>query len=361
MAVIYATGAGAGIQHMLWEMPGASRTILDAAFPYHQQALEDLLGRKPEKSCSQDTAILMAGAAYARAMEIAQKNGVTAPLIGLGLTGAVSTDRERRGSDRVHVALKTAENVFTEETEFDKGSVTRQYEGFFCDFLGLNMLLGAAGLDPVPMPGGFKPRFDPVLLDGFFTSIDDNLRELPLRLENGFGRATADLDPSKHVLYPGSYNPLHYGHVKVAREVERVSGKRVVYHITADHPSKGAIPIAEFGRRLRQFLGIGPALFTRGDSLYLEKARRFQGFEFVIGADAVLGLLDLKYYGGERSRLYAALAEFIALKTRFHVIGREMYGRFTELADLPIPPEFRHLFSAVHGRWDVSSSALRKA
>lgn len=353
MAVVYATGAGAGLQYMLWETPGSSRTILEAAFPYHPQALEDILGRQPERSCCRDTAILMAGAAYARAMEIAQRTGIEKPLLGLGLTGAVSTDRERRGDDRVFAAVKTADNVFTEEFVFDKVVMTRQSEGFFCDAVGLNLLLFAANLEQVSVLGAPRLSPVPVLKDV------ESIAVRPLFRENGMRGDAKDLDPAKNVLYPGSYNPLHYGHLKAARAVEKMSGKRVVYHVTADHPAKGTLSVEEIDRRLRQFSGIGPVLLTKGDSLYVQKARQFPGFGFIVGADAVLGLCDLKYYGGDRQAMYAALTELIELGTRFYVVGRMVNGHYMEATEAPIPPEFRHLCIPVPGRWDVASSQLR--
>ncbi len=37
--VIAATGVGAGIQNILWSVPGSSATILDAILPYDHLAL----------------------------------------------------------------------------------------------------------------------------------------------------------------------------------------------------------------------------------------------------------------------------------------------------------------------------------
>ena len=353
MAVIYATGAGAGLQYMLWETPGASRTILDSAFPYHPQALEDILGRKPDGSVRQETAVLMAGAAYARAMAITQRSGISAPLLGLGITAAVETDRTRKGADRVFAAVKTEGNVYVEEMEFEKGAMNRQTEGFCIDFLGLNMLLHAADLDQVsaPYPGKADPK--PVL-----GPVGDPL-SFPFFIENGVRAEAMALDPSRHVLYPGSFNPLHYGHIAAAREVERMTGKRVVFHITCDHPEKGKIPVADIERRVRQFVGIAPVLVTSGDSFYADKAKRFPGLGFVIGADAVLNIMNPAYYTNDKCSPQRSFEKFAQFGSRFHVTGREVGGTFTTLADLPIPEEFRRLFSSVPGRWDVASRDLR--
>jgi len=139
-----------------------------------------------------------------------------------------------------------------------------------------------------------------------------------------------------------------------------MTGKRVVYHITADHPSKGSLAAEEIGRRLRQFPGIGPVLFTGGDRLYVQKAERFPNVDMVIGVDAVLGILNPKYYDDGKTVRWA-LETMRRSGTRLYVIGREIEGRFMTAADLPIPSEFHGMFIPVPGRWDVSSRALRAA
>src|SRR5690349_2255949 len=86
-AVIACTGAGAGLQQLLWSVPGASGTVLDAVMPYDKHALADFIGHEPEKYCSRDTALWMASAAYRRAYELGVRDGTAKPhVMGLGLT-----------------------------------------------------------------------------------------------------------------------------------------------------------------------------------------------------------------------------------------------------------------------------------
>lgn len=369
-AVIYATGAGAGLQQLLWDVAGTSRTVLDAAFPYHPQACEDIIGRKPTKSCSYETAFLLAGAAYTRAMEIAQKNSIADPLIGLGLTAAVATDRTRKGDDRVYAAVKTADNIFFARLTFDKNITDRQSAGAYCDQLGLNLLLCAAGLGSSPnMPHGYKTAFD-ALLPADTLSV---LGKEPLLHENGLAGPMSDLDPSKHVIFPVSANPLHYGHIAVSKSVEKWTGKQTVFSITTDHPEKGKLPREEIGRRMRQFAGISPVLISEGDGLYVEKSRRLPRYQFIIGADAALGMLNPKYYRNGENGVYEALETMRANGTCFYVLGRSVSVNGEHLNDgsastmffdvedvrTQVPDTFKCMFEPVPGRWDISSTSLR--
>jgi hypothetical protein len=61
---IIATGAGAGLQQKLWEIPGCSWYLSGCTFPYDQDEQADLLGFMPEHFCSEDAAIDLASAAY---------------------------------------------------------------------------------------------------------------------------------------------------------------------------------------------------------------------------------------------------------------------------------------------------------
>jgi hypothetical protein len=105
---IIASGAGAGIQSVLWNRAGTSNFLTGAYFPYDRKATSDLLGLEPWMSVSRETAIQMAIEAYIRSC---RGTGTGEPL-GLGLTAAVSTNRERKGGNAVAVALITRTGAY---------------------------------------------------------------------------------------------------------------------------------------------------------------------------------------------------------------------------------------------------------
>ncbi|MDO8622198.1 MAG: hypothetical protein Q7R80_03115, partial [bacterium] len=151
--VVYATGAGAGVQSLLWEQPGASATLLDAQFPYSRDALMDLLGAEPQQYCSQETAIRMAIAAHARCRELAIRSGKPdVPTTGLGLTASVATGTPKRGDHHVHIAVQCQFPEFqdavimTIDGTFTKGRLTREEEGTICDLLALIATFYTVGL-----------------------------------------------------------------------------------------------------------------------------------------------------------------------------------------------------------------------
>ncbi len=107
--VVYAF-AGAGSQALWWlhRVEGSSRTLLEAVDCYAPRSLEALLGAPPTQSVSAEVARAMAVRAYTRASLLSDRRG---PLLGVGCTAALATDRERRGADRCFLAIREANIV----------------------------------------------------------------------------------------------------------------------------------------------------------------------------------------------------------------------------------------------------------
>jgi nicotinic acid mononucleotide adenylyltransferase len=155
------------------------------------------------------------------------------------------------------------------------------------------------------------------------------------------------------VLLPGNFNPLHDGHVGMTDIIESVTGKRVVFEIDIHQPHKPAIPPADVLQRAARINGRGvDLLVTENLPLYIDKARRYPGVGFAIGADAALRMLDPKW----GPNVDEMIGEFFRLGTRFYVFDR---GNL-KASDI-VSHEREHLFIPVPGQWDISSSELRAA
>jgi len=360
--VIATTGGGAGLQNQLWVPSGASATLLESSMPYDPQAMIDFIGHEPEKYCAEATALWMASAAHRRARELVLRGGGDARhAIGLGLTAALATDRARKGAERVFVATRAGTGMQAASLTFVKGQLDRQAQGALCDFLGIDAILHAAGIEsPFPQETLFGSADREYAGIRAIPSLDAGqpLHERPLFLPDGSRGERKDLDSAKHILYPGSFDPLHFGHEQSAAQAERMTGKQVVYAITNTHPDKGLIPDHVLLRRAEQFRWRAPVLFTAAEQYYISKARAFPGFGMLVGTDAVLGMLNPRYYGSDATR-DEILREMLRLGTRFYVAGREVDGRFMTLEDIPIPAGFEKLFVPLSGRWDVRSRDLR--
>lgn len=152
--VLALTGGGSGAIAALLEVPGASRTVLEAAVPYCEAAMIDWLAGPPDQSCSLETARAMAAAAFRRAR---QYGGPATPVAGVAATASLATDRPKRGSHRVHLAMRNAEVAATWSLELHKDARSRAEEERLVTRLVLNVVAEACGvagrLEPDLLPG----------------------------------------------------------------------------------------------------------------------------------------------------------------------------------------------------------------
>src|SRR6478735_4176453 len=93
---IAVTGAGAGAQNRIWSVPGCSKYFAGAMFPYGCDQTDELLGFKPDKYVSENTALDLAMASYLRAWD---KDGCDA--IGIGLSASVASTAQHRGEHEI--------------------------------------------------------------------------------------------------------------------------------------------------------------------------------------------------------------------------------------------------------------------
>ena len=88
-------------------------------------------------------------AAFFRAREY----GTDVPVVGIGCTAGLATDRPRRGSHRIHLAVQTIERTAVRSITLEKNLRNRDDEEEVAARLILNGIAEAAGLaERVPLP-----------------------------------------------------------------------------------------------------------------------------------------------------------------------------------------------------------------
>ena len=164
------------------------------------------------------------------------------------------------------------------------------------------------------------------------------------------------------LVFPGSFHPLHYGHLRLSYAATCLTGLPTAFEISVVNADKGQLTADDIVQRLTQFQPTATVILTRAP-LFIDKARLLPGHTFLLGFDTAQRLLDPRYYGSVQRR-DTALAEFRRLRSRFLVAGRRTAERFATLSDLTLPAEFRSMFGSIATAIfaaDVSSTALRAA
>jgi hypothetical protein len=359
-AALAITGGGSGAIGELLRVPGGSRLLLEAQVPYDEGALALYLGFAPAQASSAETAIAMARAARARAVRLAPDQ---ADPVGLGATAALVSDRPRRGEHRYHIATASAEGVAHCSAVLAKGSRDRAGEEELVARSIVLALARACGVD-APSPAAL------LVADEVFTeTVPTGGDEIERLVGGGLDRVTAEPDgrltlaaPTPRVVMPGSFNPVHDGHVTLARVAEDMRRQALAFEISVTNVDKPPLAPATVRERVTQFTWKAPVELTRAPT-FLAKSRLFPGATFVIGADTAERLVAARYYGDDEDRMLLALEEIGGLGASFLVAVRvDAAGRVRGLSDIAVPGRYTDLFTPIpEGRFrmDLSSSAIR--
>ena len=341
-------------------VPGGSRLLIEAQVPYDQQALAAFLGFAPAQASSADTAIAMAQSARARAARLVPAD---TDLVGLGATAALVSDRPRRGEHRFHIAFANSAGIAHCTGVLAKGRRDRAAEEDLVSRAIVLWLARACGI-AAPSPTSLLDA-DEHFAETVVATVDTIDRLLAGELD----RVTVQPDgqmmlsaPPPLVLLPGSFNPLHEGHVLLARVAEELRQQPVAFEISVTNVDKPPLAGETVRHRLAQFAWKAPVELTRAPT-FLEKSRLFPGTTFVIGADTAERLFAPKYYGDDEVQMHAALEEIANSGCSFLVAVRiDAAGRVRALSDIPVPRRYADLFTEIpehRFRFDTSSSALR--
>lgn len=376
MAVIAVTGAGARSIAWLFAEPGASRTVLDARIPYSVEALDEYVGARAEQHVSVAEAQLMADRSYWRALQLLTAGRPAdlgkVPVVGLGCTATIATDRPKKGEHRCHVTLRTAGDRTSWSLTMGKGARDRDGEEEVVSRIVLNALAAGCGIAnrlPVPLKRGEEiAESREAVADPIAQVATGAIAALTIEPD---GRQTEGAAGGQVVL-AGSFNPLHEGHIRLANVAAAMTGKPVVFEISIANVAKPDLGLPELHARLAQFLGRHRVVVTR-EPTFVDKARVLSGATFVVGYDTAARLFDERFYppydpamdaDHAGSAVGVALGRLLRSGARFLVAGRLADGAYRTLGDLKAPPMYRGLLEAIpedRFRSDVSSTEIRES
>ena len=407
--VVSISGGGSAFISDYLALPGASATFLEAIVPYAQDATDAFLGFRPESYCSEKTARLLASQAFRRAGELdaraRERNEVAeTPLVGIGVSAALASDRPKKGAHRVYCAIRTSNVVFSATLRLTKNARERaQEERLAADFAMSALLFATRRVqrDLIEPWREHKAELvvatEPELLPDDDASISWATLDEPgtkliadaqnsefaalrrfhgktdrIRAKDGSekelrGSEVLPVPETARAIYPGSFNPPHEAHAEIARLAAKRLGVPVELEISARNVDKPPVDALELARRLEALERVVPDLpvWISNAPRYVEKAAIFRDATFVMGTDTILRLANPKYEGNSIERRDAVLDQLQKSGASFCVFKRKIKGEIVSQERL-----FQELPEKLRARCDfvpqdeylndLSSSAIRK-
>jgi len=183
--------------------------------------------------------------------------------------------------------------------------------------------------------------------------------------EDDLGRVNVTFQGSyagpAEVVFPGAFNPLHDGHLRMAAIAVEMLRKPVTMELAILNVDKPPLDYFEIEGRLRQFDAGQKVCLTRA-ATFEEKAALFPGATFLVGVDTLRRIVDPRYYR-DAAACAAALERIAGRGCRFLVFARRMGADVIRMSHLDLSDTLRSLCREVSPdvfREDISSTELRR-
>eukprot|EP00758_Cryptobia_borreli_P004851 Tbor_TRINITY_DN4615_c0_g1::TRINITY_DN4615_c0_g1_i1::g.14912::m.14912 len=379
------TGAGSSSIAALMAVPGCSNTLLDAHIPYSFDRSEKILDYQPSQCVCAEVGRQLSQHAYFQSIQV-NSNIHPETIVGLGLTAAIKTSRIRKGKDQMFLSCWSYNRVTDYELQLPSDTDREGQERLiaasiiksmadFCHIDIPDAKISEWGIKDVNMKV-FENWGSPLRM--IHTPLEKNIV-----LYNTHGEVRADMPPfsqetmnhetTTYLIFPGTFEPLHWGHTELERVACNIISKKyptkriqVTYEISLTRADKENITEEkEIEKKVSQFIEMNKRVIVTNAKLFVEKAKMFPNHIFILGYDTAKRVVDAKYYGGSREEMINKINEIRDCGCSFVVGGRkegESWKDFENNKD-EMPESIRDLFLGIPEedfRIDISSTEIRE-
>lgn len=342
------SGGGSKAASDILAVEGASQTLLESYCPYSRESLNSFINKIPEKYCSLETTLNLASAGFIKALKtnksIKRKN-----LISVSVTASIKTSTTKKGEHKFFIVVQTYNSTKHIKCIFDKDKYSRDEEEEILSNYVICEIAKSCGIKVNPyieVKNIFKNEVKP--------------KKSVIKLFNNKIDFFSNNKSVTELIFPGSFNPLHSGHIKMKELAEKKTGLKASYEISIKNADKPPLTFYEIQKITDQFSKNENWILTRS-AKFSDKSYIFKNSIFVIGVDTLERIFKVKFYKSEED-MNSKISRMLENNVNFLVFGRNINGSFISLDDLVIPNALKDRctgFSEDIFREDISSTEIR--
>ena len=191
------------------------------------------LNRKPDHYCSLNTSLSMAANAYKKCMQI-DPEYKKKYLIGISVTASLATTYTKIGDHKFYISVQTESFTKSIECLLIKGSRSREEEEQLITEYVLSLVAECCGIKKNMPHHDEIPVIHTIKAEKSWKKLLNN----DVNFVSSY-RSTPEL------IFPGSFNPLHDGHLRMRELAEKKTGMRATFEICARNADKPPLTFHE--------------------------------------------------------------------------------------------------------------------
>ncbi|MEM7456541.1 MAG: hypothetical protein AAF456_19505 [Planctomycetota bacterium] len=164
------------------------------------------------------------------------------------------------------------------------------------------------------------------------------------------------------LLFPGSFNPVHEGHRKMAEIAAEKSGMSLWFELSIINVDKQPPSASQLEKRLRGDFSPHGLVLTRA-ARFTEKAALFPECTFVVGADTLIRINDQRYYQTATDRS-EAFDDFARHQCQFLTFARKIDNIVIQGSNVELDDRLQSLCEHIPAdvfMMDVASREIRSS